>query len=64
MPLFVDDAVLLDKEEFKLERLVDEFGTLYERQNLKVNGVKSNVMMFKGEGHKHRLCCETECLGN
>ncbi|TOF75158.1 hypothetical protein CGJ15_27085, partial [Vibrio parahaemolyticus] len=42
--LFADDSVLLGDSEEKLQRLVDEFGSVCKRRKLKVNTGKSKVM--------------------
>ena len=42
--MFVDDTVLLGDSEEKLERLVQEFGSVCQRRKLSVNETKSKIM--------------------
>ncbi len=58
--LFADDIVLLAEREGDLQRVVNEFYSVYKRRKLKVNAGKSKVMMFErrkrreGEGRGMR----------
>ncbi len=45
--LFVDDTVLLAESEGDLQRVVNEFYSVYKRRKLKVNAGKSKVMVFE-----------------
>ena len=45
--LFADDTVLMSDNEWELQGLVNEFGTVCEKRNLKVNTGKSKVMVFE-----------------
>ena len=51
--MFADDTVLLGDSEEKLERLVQEFGSVCQRRKLSVNETKSKIMkMGKNEENK------------
>ncbi len=45
--LYADDTVLLAESEGMLQRIVDEFDRVCKRRKLKVNAVKSKVMVFE-----------------
>ena len=45
--LFADDTVLLSEDEWELQGLVNEFGRVCTKRNLKVNANKSKVMVFE-----------------
>jgi hypothetical protein len=42
--LYEDDTALVTDEQWKLQRLVSEFGRVCERKKLSVNVTKSKVM--------------------
>ncbi len=42
--MFADNAVLLDENEWEMQGLVSEFGTVCEKRDLKVDAYKSKVM--------------------
>ncbi len=45
--LFADDTVLLVESESILQRVVDEFDTIYKRRKWKVNVGNSKIMVFE-----------------
>ena len=45
--LFADDTVLLSEDEWELQGLVNEFGTVCKKRNLAVNTNKSKVVVFE-----------------
>ena len=45
--LFADDTVLLAESEVDLQRVVNEFYSVWKRRKLKVNAGKSKVMVFE-----------------
>ncbi|KAK3896274.1 hypothetical protein Pcinc_000018 [Petrolisthes cinctipes] len=45
--VFADDTVLMAESERELQRVVDEFQSVYKRRKLKVNVGKSKVMVFE-----------------
>ena len=49
--LFADDTALVAGSEEKLCRLVNEFGRVCERRNLRVNVVKNKVMRCSRYGN-------------
>ena len=53
--LFADDTALVSDSEYKLGRLVSEFGRVCERRKLRVNVGKSNVMRCSRYGNGDRM---------
>ncbi len=45
--LFADDTVLLAESKGELQRLVNDFYSVYKRRKFKVNAGKSKVMVFE-----------------
>ena len=45
--LFADDTVLLSEDEWQLQGLVNEFGTVCRKRNLAVNTNRIKVMVFE-----------------
>ena len=52
---FADETVLVADSEEKLCRLVEEFGRVCERRNLRVNVGKSKVMKCTRDGKGNRM---------
>ena len=51
--MFADDTVLLGDSEEKLERVVQEFGSVCQRRKLSVNETKSTIMKIGKNGYKN-----------
>ena len=47
MLLFTNDTVLLSEDKWELQGLVNEFGRVCTKRNIKVNVKKSKVMVFE-----------------
>ena len=63
--LFADDTVLLSEDEWELQGLVREFGSVCKKRNLKVNANKSKVMVFeRSEDTECRVSLEGEEMEN
>ncbi len=45
--LFADDTVLLAHSERELQRVVDQFHSVYSKRKVTVNAGKSKVMVFE-----------------
>lgn len=60
--IFADDAVLFGESEDRLQRLVNEFGSVLacEKQNLKVNVGKGKVMVC---GRNTNMYCKVRMNG-
>ena len=52
--MFAKDTVLLGDNEEKLERLVQEFGSVCRRRKLTVNETKSKIMKIGKNGEENR----------